>query len=225
MSTPPGCRTGAPQRPPGRGPRGPGVIAEALHLRVGERVATFERFFGSSPGHGRRGLGLGTALADFLAWEVDSGRVADRGGSRWWKAVNGVLVLDVAAAAGGPQARAPAGPAAMHPAPQPAWRAGAAWRAYAAAPPPGQQAALWRAHAASLARAVDLAQPLLAEEVPAERELVAVVLRILDAATRRQTPTDGPGLGAAVRAHYPATYPARPDDVVALVRTRLRRDR
>ncbi len=192
------------------------LLDEALRPGVAQRVGTFDRFFRSHPGHGRGALGLGTALADFLAWEVDSGRVADRGGSPWWKAVNGLLVLHVAIADLGP--RRVGGPGAVEAG---SASAVAAWREYVAAPPAEQQAALWRAHAASIALAVDAAVPLLADEDASEREFAAVVLRVLDGATRRLAPTDSPLLGDAVRRDYPAAYPIRPAELVALT-SRLR---
>ncbi len=223
--------TGAPGgRGRGQGPAGaaPGpalldgalldgaLLDGALRPSVTQRVGTFDRFFHSYPGHGRGALGLGTALADFLAWEVDSGRVADRGGSRWWMAVNGLLVLHVALAGLGPRRVGDLGPVEAR-----SMSAVSAWRWYVAAPPAAQQAALWRAHAASIALAVDAAAPLLAEEPPSEQELAAVVLRVLDGATRRLAPTDTPALGDAVRRDYPATYPVRTAELIALT-ARLR---
>ncbi len=175
------------------------VLETALRMPAVERVALFDRFFHAHPGTGRTGVGLGRAMVDFLAWEVDSGRVADTGGSAWWAAVNGLLVLDVAAAGAGPPT------------------AGAAWRRYADAPPPEQQAALWRAHQESMARAVSLAAPLLEEECAAERAFVTLVLRVLDGATGRCAPTDSPQLGSSVRRSYPAGYPIGDSQLAALM--------
>jgi len=174
------------------------VLDSALRMGVVERVALFGRFFHMHPGTGRAGIGLGRAVVDFLAWEVQSGRVADEGGSPWWAAVNGLLALDVASAGPG--------------------RSGAtsAWQRYATAPPLEQQAALWRAHGESMARAVESASPLLADECEAEREFIAIVLRVLDRATVRCTPTDSPQLGDSVRRSYPAHHPIRASELAAL---------
>ena len=178
-------------------------VAAALALPVARRRAAFAEFFGAHPGAGRRGLGLGTALDDFLAWEVASGRVLDGpGGSPWWKAVNGLMVLDIAAAAaGGPGLRSPAA---------------RAWAAYAAGAGPDDQAALWEAHGASMHAAVAAVRPLLDAEPAAEPAFVAVVLDVLDRATARCSATDGPGLGDQARASYPGGYPAAAEEVVAL---------
>ncbi len=195
------------------------ILGVALRLSVAERRDVFTTFFAHHPGSARTGPGLGRALVDFLAWEIDSGRVADSGGSAWWKAVNGMMVLDIAAAGTKPE---PIG--------RPAWPgvlggstlAGAghdqraAWMRYAAAETDAQQAELWRAHAASMVRAVDLAAPLLGAESDAERSFVAVVLRVLDGATRRCVATDSPDLGDQVRHRYPDGYPISTDELAAL---------
>lgn len=197
------------------------VLGVALRLGVAERRDVFTTFFARHPGSARTSPGLGRALVDFLAWEIDSGRVTDSGGSAWWKAVNGMMVLDIAAAAGQPE-----------PIAGPTWPgvlgrsalAGAghdqraAWLRYAAAEADAQQAALWRAHAVSMARAVDLAAPLLAAEGDAERRFVAIVLRVLEGATRRCVATDSPELGNQVRHRYPAGYPISEEGVAALAR-------
>lgn len=174
------------------------LLDEALRLSVRERLGLFGRFFRDHPGMGKTGIGLGRAVVEFLAWEIRSGRVADRGGSPWWAAVNGLLALDVAAAGGGSSAAA------------------SAWRHYAGAPPPEQQAALWRAHEESMTRAVSLASPLLEGECVVEQEFVAIVLRVLDGATEQCAPTDSPQLGNSVRRSYPVGYPIAASELAAL---------
>jgi hypothetical protein len=174
------------------------LLDEALRLSVRERLGSFGRFFRDHPGTGMTDIGLGAAAVEFLPWEIRSGRVADRGGSPWWAAVNGLLAIDVAAAGGGSSA------------------AGSAWRHYVDAPPPEQQAALWRAHEESMTRAVLLASPLLEGECAVEQEFVAIVLRVLDGATEQCAPTDSPQLGNSVRRSYPVGYPIAGSELAAL---------
>jgi hypothetical protein len=183
------------------------LLDEALRLSVSERLGLFGRFFRDHPGTGKTGIGLGRAVVEFLAWEIRSGRVADRGGSPWWAAVNGLLALDIAAASAGPSA------------------AGSAWRHYATAPPPEQQAALWCAHEELMTRAVSLASPLLEGECVAEQEFVAIVLRVLDRATEKCAPTDSSQLGDSVRRSYPLGYPIVASELAVLTTSFGRRDR
>ena len=186
-------------------PAGAGRLEAAIALSVEERRRAFGRFFSAHPGPGRTGLGLGTALADFLEWEVASGRVADGAGSPWWKAVNGLMVLDVADAAAGADG--------------PSTGAVRAWATYAAAVAggdDGDQVALWHAHQASMAEATAVARPLLEDEPAEEVAFVAIVLDVLDRATARTTATDDHRLGDQARASYPSAYPATAEALVAL---------
>ncbi len=185
-------------------PAGAGRLEAAIALSVEERRRAFGRFFSAHPGPGRTGLGLGTALADFLEWEVASGRVADGAGSPWWKAVNGLMVLDVAdaAAADGLSSGAVR-----------------VWATYAGGVvggDDGDQAALWHAHQASMAEATAIARPLLEDEPAEEVAFVAIVLDVLDRATARTTATDDHRLGDQARASYPSAYPATAEALVAL---------
>ena len=45
---------------------------------------------------GRRSSPEFLGLVAFQTWLADSGRIADDGGSPWWRTVNGLLLLDVA---------------------------------------------------------------------------------------------------------------------------------
>ena len=178
-------------------------LEAALGLSVDDRRRAFAAFFAAHPGPGRTGLGLGTALADFLEWEVASGRVADGpSGSSWWKAVNGLMVLDVAdvAAGGGTE-------------PTDAARA---WASYAGAAAGDEQAALWRAHQASMAAATSAARSLLDVEPAEEVAFVAIVLDVLERATARCSATDDHRLGDQARLSYPMAYPATAGSLAAL---------
>ncbi len=186
------------------------LLDAATALSVASRVAAFDRFFRAHPGDGRDGVGLGRAVVEFLAWEVASGRVSDEGGSGWWSAVNGLLVLDVDGAGSGVKVDTDGC---------------RAWQAYVAASPERQQAALWRAHELSMTAAVARCAPLLDREPASERRFTAIVLAVLDGATRRCTPTDSPRLGASVRSGYPSTYPIGEDRLAALVASMEERQR
>lgn len=185
----------------------PGPVVRAVRLSIHERRRIFASFFTESPGAGRSGLGFGQALDDFLSWQVDSGRIREGGGSAWWRAVNGLLALDLAAA----QRGARASTTRQHASPT------AAWYRYRTAPPELQQRALWRAHDASLDRATTVAASLLSTEPPSERDFTDIVLRVVAGAAAQVIPTDGPRLDRSVREHYPATYPATAADVNRLV--------
>ena len=43
------------------------------------------------------GHGFGHGAIDFLSWEISSGRLCPRRGSAWWRAVNGLMALDLVA--------------------------------------------------------------------------------------------------------------------------------
>jgi hypothetical protein len=174
-------------------------------LPASARLGIVRRFFAQNP-HGRRPLGLGRAVVDFVDWERQSGRLADDGGSRWWRCVNGVMMLDLRAAARALEH----GPAARG--------AVAAWVAYARGDILGAQARLWDAHQASLAVGLEHAAPLLAAEPVAERELAAIVVAIVERVAADRAPTGTGDLAAFTARQYPSHYPARYLEVATLRR-------
>lgn len=168
------------------------VLAEAIALTPSKRRRAVETFFAANRG-GRQGtFGLGRALLDFQAWQVVSGRITDDGGSPWWRAVNGMMVLDIATAGRGEPATSPAV---------------VAWRAYMAAAA-GAQAALWEAHQQSLHRALRLTAGLLAEEAPEEQAFAAIVIDVVDRTALAASATDTPALAELTARYYPQAYPA-----------------
>ena len=177
----------------------------ALLLPARARVAIVRRFFAHHP-HGRRPLGLGRAVVDFVDWEWQSGRLADDGGSRWWRCVNGVMALDLRAAARALEHGLAARGAV------------AAWVAYARSDILSAQARLWDAHQASLAVGLEHAAPLLAAEPVAEREFAAIVVGIVERVAADRAPTATGDLAAFTARHYPAHYPARDVEVATLRR-------
>lgn len=180
-------------------------LDRALCLSTGARMAMLERFFDAHPGGTRPVPGCGLALIDFLAWEIDSGRVVDGGGSPWWRAVNGFLVLDLVDAIGPTDGESRAQPTVL------------AWKRYMRSSPGDEQRNLWRAHEQSIARAVSEADAMLEGEEPAEQSFARLVLRVLSRATRTCEPTDTSLLGETVRRQYPGRYPISRDGLAELV--------
>ncbi len=175
-------------------------LDHAVSLPVAERRAVVQDFFFAHPGDGREGIGFGRAVADFLDWEVASERVVDGdGGSCWWKAVNGFLVLDLTAAIGGGMTRE-----------------ARAWRDYATGPAADQQGRLWHAHGLSIERAVGVSRELAANEPAPEREFIGIVLAALDHAGLVSRSTDDATLATAVERHYPMTYPIAAEELERL---------
>ncbi len=174
-------------------------LDEAVALDVARRAAAINAYFDVHPGSGRLPPGLGLAIVDFFGWETASGRISDGAGSPWWRAVNGILVLDLEAAmfAGGGTGTSDCELS----------EAVAAWHRYPLASPTGQQRALWDAHELSISAGVAEARDLLDAETDSEREFTRLVLRVLSHATRTSTPTDTSELGDAVRRSYPQHYP------------------
>jgi hypothetical protein len=166
-------------------------------LTVDERREIVEIFFLSHPGPGRRGLGLGRAIADFVEWEASTGRLDEASGSPWWRAVNESFVLDlrVALAAALPKSERLA--------------ASAAWAAYMTATNDPQRA-LWTAHQVSLTRAVQAAAPLLQREPGEERAFAEIVLAVVARSAADGVPTDTTDLARSTRRLYPSCYPISP---------------
>lgn len=176
-------------------------LSEAIALTPAARMEAVEAFFAAHPRSAEGPFGLGRAILDFQAWEIASGRIpANSGGSGWWRAVNGMMVLDIAAAA----QRATG--------PTPAIRA---WVDYTTAAEP--QRALWEAHQRSLHAGIHACAGLLAAETGAERQFAAIVIDVVDRTALSGTATDNDGLARLTERYYPAHYPigAEEADVLA----------
>jgi len=212
-------------------------LNSALALEPAERRQIVSEFFTAHPGNGGGALGLGRAIADFLDWEIRSGRIADGGaGSPWWRLVNGGMILDLRDAAtvlGHDSGRADREPGACtgnNPV--------SAWMAYARTSVPANVAAgrarepgespvggstsaqtrLWAAHQASLHAALVAAETveLIGGESPAERDFARLVVGVVDATAEHCRPTDTDELAHMTARHYPQEYPITPAAWAAL---------
>ena len=175
------------------------ALRAAIALTPAERRTIVEGFFALHPGPGEGRFGLGRALLDFQAWEITSGRIADDGGSDWWRGVNGLMVLDIAAASEGAKEREGA----------------RAWRLYAGADGDAQRA-VWEAHQRSLHTALHVCRGLLERETAAEQEFAGIVIDVVDRTALAGTATDTPGLALLTSRFYPASYPISPEALPAL---------
>lgn len=177
-----------------------GRLAEAIALTPAARMAIVEGFFVASPRSSEGAFGLGRAILDFQAWEIASGRIAaNGGGSAWWRAVNGMMVLDVAAATTGEAAGSPAV---------------RTWLAYPSSGEP--QRALWEAHQRSLHAGINACAGLLAAETGAEQQFAAIVIDVVDRTALSRAATDNDGLARLTERYYPPTYPIVQDSLPAL---------
>lgn len=179
-------------------------VAEAIALSPSFRMAAVERFFRHFPGQRDDQFGLGRAILDFQSWEITSGRIAGEGGSAWWRAVNGMMVLDIAAS--GKQVL-------------PASSAVAAWRAYTAEE---SQEALWEAHQRSLHAAIRRCEALVAAEPGAERAFAEIVVDVVDRTALSGAPTHTADLRQLTERYYPACYPVFEDLLPRLENMRMR---
>lgn len=189
-------------------------VAEAIALPAKHRREIVEAFFRAHPGHGVGRLGLGRAVADFVEWEIRSGRIVDGeggpGGSPWWRLANGGMVLDLrdALTPGGEGDRDATGPVAM-------------WVEYArladaGAPVEAQQASMWAAHQASLHAALDAAAELLAREQADEQRFAHLVVEVVDRTAAACRPTDTDELARHTERSYPDRYPITAEQWAAL---------
>lgn len=174
-------------------------LAHAVALSPADRMRQVEAFFAAFPRSSSGPHGLGQAILDFQRWEIGSGRIQDAGGSPWWRGVNGMMVLDIAAAQRGDAATTPAI---------------RAWRDYATSPDP--QAALWDAHQRSLHAGIRACAALLAAEPEAEQRFAALVIDVVDRTALAGTATDNDGLARLTDRFYPAIYPIAAGSLVAL---------
>ena len=212
-------------------------LRAALALEPGERTAIVEAFFGAHPGGGDGPLGLGRAIADFVDWEIHSGRITeDGGGSPWWRVVNGGMILDLRDAAAELAGESCGDSSNVESDGAPV----ATWVAYArcGTAPPGivdasgsgggdsphdggsstAQARMWAAHQASLHAALEAADgaALLVGESPAEREFAGFVVAVVDATAAHGQATDTDDLARMTARSYPQQYPITPDQWQAL---------
>lgn len=177
-------------------------LAAAIALTPAGRMETAAAFFTAHPGSPNGPHGLGQAILDFQAWEISSGRIGNAAGSDWWRAVNGMMVLDMAVAGADDDGT-----------PSPAI---AAWRRFATSPASDAQSALWEAHQRSLHAGIRAAAGLLSSEAQPERQFAAIVVDVVDRTAIAGTPTDNDGLARMTERFYPAHYPALSTDLPAL---------
>lgn len=179
-------------------------VAEAIALGPEERREIVERFFRAHPGGGVGPLGLGRAVADFVDWEISSGRITGEGGSAWWRLVNGGMILDLreAMAASGDGRRESDGPVG-------------AWVAYSESAGDAQ-ALMWAAHQASLHTALDSAGDLLAGEATEEQRFARLVVEVVDQTAAACRPTDTDELARHTARDYPDRYPITAEQWAAL---------
>lgn len=171
-----------------------------MALPLGERRRVTEAFFHRYPGGQRQHPGLGQAVLDFQAWEERSGRISEPG-SRWWRAVNGLMVLDFEAAL-----EADTG-------------ASGRWGRYMAL---GTQDALWDAHQRSLHDAIRRCVSLFRDELSAEQAFAKVVIDVVDRTALANQRTDSAALDALTHRYYPDVYPVLESALPALLRMRER---
>lgn len=137
----------------------------------------------------------------YQRWLTESGRVADRDGSDWWREINGRMVLDMAEAAN-PGAEC----AAERSEPVEAWTTCWTNRTRGA-----RTRLCWDAHQCSLSEAARLADGLLLRESAAEREFITMALASVEIASLANLPTGRAGstvVGGFCRVFYPDRYPA-----------------
>jgi hypothetical protein len=189
----------------------------AIELGAGRRQEIVEAFFAAYPGQPTdpwytrlanavapgdsawETTGFGLGIWQFTDWQIDSRRLTtDDPAYRWWRAINGAIVLDLADAHRCLNRRTGSSDPAV-----------AAWIDYANLtrdPTTDEdvvQAAWWRAHHVSLHSAIDDAWDLFADLPPIERRLAAQVVENADVAARIGLRSGDGGLGIFADAFYP----------------------
>lgn len=138
-------------------------------------------------------------LVSFETWLMDSGRVADRGGSPWWRTVNGLLLMDIAESARSGGSADRAGP--VH-----------SWLLYRnATSMVERREAWWAAHQHSLEVGRAAADSLLAGELPEEQAFIATSLgsvRLAGAAKLSTRRIGSWAISEFCSTFYPDGYPA-----------------
>lgn len=133
----------------------------------------------------------------FQVWLTDSGRMADDGGSPWWREINGLLLFDVIEST-------TANPTSSG--------AVAAWATYWNQRSRSMRTrGCWNAHQSSLHAAAQTANDAFALETEAEQLFIAIALESVDLAAGANLPTGrvgSPIIGGFCRAFYPDSYPA-----------------
>jgi hypothetical protein len=192
-----------------------------MALSPEDRLHWIETFFSENPGFAQGDYGFGTGIVDFTRWEVTSGRLDKDSGSTWYRAVNGMLVLDMRDAL-----------ALLHQGKSSSKDPGVQnWLSYAGAARgmsklPGStemdevQKALWTAHQTSLHQGIRAGAPFFAKDWTVNREdaqFNELVVRNVDlAALSNQGTRSGWAnaglLDAAVAVAYPSHYPASRGD-------------
>ena len=189
-------------------------------------------------------VGMGEDIYLFEQWLERSGRLAPRGGSAWWKVVDGSMLLDMDAAArllrSKPHtarstdaavqswityARATIGARGVL---EPAGTGrGAALVAPSATSRADRQRMLWTAHQHSIHGAIGASSDLLAREPARERVFVGNTIKSLDTVALSNWPTDRTlradlAFGAYLGVAFPRSYPA---SAVRVALSKLRADR
>jgi hypothetical protein len=189
-----------------------------------DRLSDARDFFRRYPGTSGGEFGFGTALIDFEMWESASGRLSKHGGSAWWRAVNGVMSLNMREAE---DLLAKGQTRSDDPGVQ-------AWMDYALlsqqdVPADVEQRAFWRAHQISLHQGTRAALNLWAREAyedPAEGAFMNTVVKNVDEAALANAGSGSGLFGAGmldrgVALAYPDHYPA---DVVDEIRAGMLSD-
>lgn len=174
--------------------------AAARSLSAARRLAMLDSMIRGQPRSRTRLAGRNPELLGihrFQMWLTNSGRVADHGGSAWWREVNGLLLLDITEST------------TANPTPS---ESVAAWANYWLQRSRSTRTkACWAAHQSSLHAGAQTAFDALAAETDAEQLFIAVALESVDLAARGNLPTGrggSPIIGGFCRAFYPESYPA-----------------
>lgn len=171
------------------------------------------------------GIGMGSDLLQFQQWLDRSGRLAPAGGSGWWKAIDGSMLLDMDAAARMLVARrtqANSPDAAVQ-----GWLEFARTGTGPTVPRTERQRMLWTAHQRSIHAGIAANRDIFATESRRERVFIANTMKSLDTVALANWPTDrtlraDAWFGAYLRTAFPWSYPATPARVAV---SELRADR
>jgi hypothetical protein len=185
----------------------PARAARAERLTTAQRNRIFEQFFSAHPGGGGGRYGYGRGAVDFLKWEEASHRIANRGGSAWWKTVNGMMALDLQAAQRDIRTHQAGQTVAI-----------ADWIRYASSRASGsaRERLFWQAHQESLHEGVAFAAPQEALLPVHEQALAQLAVDLVDLSAIGNKATNTGSIRAFTDAGYPKQYPASSTDVRVL---------